>query len=170
MVDKREPKTMERKELGIAVVGSGRMGSQRAGLAAAHPAVGFLAVSDIDPSRAQALAEKTGAQFASGDNLEVISRPEVNAVIVSTSETDYRYSNHGPDGTQLSEFELSSELGRRCRGLAWDLGLAFAGIDLRLSPDGTATCFEVNPSPAFSYYEAHTGQPIADAVARYLSG
>ena len=89
MIDKKEPKTMQRKELGIAVVGSGRMGSQRASLAAAHPAVGFLAVSDIDPSRAQTLAEKTGAQFASGDNLEVISRPEVNAVIVSTPETEH---------------------------------------------------------------------------------
>jgi hypothetical protein len=28
----------------------------------------------------------------------------------------------------------------------------------------------VNPSPAFSYYEAHTGQPIAQAIARYLAG
>ena len=31
-------------------------------------------------------------------------------------------------------------------------------------------CFEVNPSPAFSYDEAHTGQPIAQAIARYLAG
>jgi hypothetical protein len=28
----------------------------------------------------------------------------------------------------------------------------------------------VNPSPAFSYYESHTRQPIARAVARYLCG
>jgi hypothetical protein len=27
----------------------------------------------------------------------------------------------------------------------------------------------VNPSPAFSYYEAHTGRPIAQAIARYLA-
>jgi len=32
---------------------------------------------------------KSGAQFHSGDNLEVISRPEVNTVIVSTSEHEH---------------------------------------------------------------------------------
>jgi hypothetical protein len=30
-------------------------------------------------------------------------------------------------------------------------------------------CFEVNPSPGFSYYEGHTGQPISAAIARYLA-
>ena len=36
---------MEAKELGNAVVGSGRIGSLRARIAAPHPAVKFLAVS-----------------------------------------------------------------------------------------------------------------------------
>jgi len=43
---------MEHKELGIAVVGSGRIGTLRTRLAATHPAVRFLAVSDQDPQRA----------------------------------------------------------------------------------------------------------------------
>ena len=51
-----------------------------------HPGVKFLAVSDADPAKAADLAKKTGAQFHSGDNAAVINRPEVNAVIVSTSE------------------------------------------------------------------------------------
>jgi predicted dehydrogenase len=80
---------MKGKELGVAIIGSGRIGTLRANLVAAHPAVNFIAVSDTDPSRARALAEKVGAQFSSGDNLEVISRPEVNAVIVSTSEHEH---------------------------------------------------------------------------------
>ena len=80
---------MERKELGIAVVGAGRIGTLRASMVAAHPAVSFLAVSDIDPARARALAEKVGASLSSGDNLEVISRPEVDAVIVSSSEPEH---------------------------------------------------------------------------------
>jgi glutathione synthase/RimK-type ligase-like ATP-grasp enzyme len=54
--------------------------------------------------------------------------------------------------------------------LAAALDLPFAGIDLRLSPSREATCFEVNPSPAFSWFESATGQPIAAAVARYLLG
>ncbi|MBI4192889.1 MAG: Gfo/Idh/MocA family oxidoreductase [Betaproteobacteria bacterium] len=80
---------MKRKEIGIAVVGSGRIGTLRARLAAKHPAVNFLAVSDIDPNRARALAEQTGADFYSGDNNEVIARPEVSAVIVSTPEGEH---------------------------------------------------------------------------------
>ena len=52
---------MKRKELGIAVIGAGRIGSLRARLAARHPSVGFLAVSDLNPDNARALAEKTGA-------------------------------------------------------------------------------------------------------------
>jgi hypothetical protein len=35
---------------------------------------------------------------------------------------------------------------------------------------GRVYCFEVNPNPGFSYFEAQTGQPIAQAVARYLMG
>jgi predicted dehydrogenase len=77
------------RELGIAFVGVGRMGSQRATIASTHPAVRFLAVADKDPGRARAVGEKVKADFCSGDNLEVISRPEVNAVVVSTPEHDH---------------------------------------------------------------------------------
>jgi predicted dehydrogenase len=80
---------MKRRELGVAVVGSGRIGSLRAHLAAKHPAVRFLAVSDRDPARARALAGETGAHFHSGDNLEVMARPEVDAVFVSTPEGEH---------------------------------------------------------------------------------
>ncbi len=80
---------MQRKELGIAVVGSGRIGTLRARLSAKHPSVSFLAVSDRDPARARALAEQAGADFHSGDNIEIISRPEVTAVIVSTPEGEH---------------------------------------------------------------------------------
>jgi len=71
------------------VVGAGRIGTLRARLAAKHPAVRFLAVSDRDPARARALAEAAGAQVASGSNEEVISHPEVTAVIVSTPEQQH---------------------------------------------------------------------------------
>jgi len=80
---------MQRKELGIAVVGSGRIGTLRARLAAKHPSVRFLAISDQDPERARSLAEQTGADFFSASNDEVISRPEVTAVFVSTPEGEH---------------------------------------------------------------------------------
>jgi predicted dehydrogenase len=79
----------KRKELGVAVIGSGRIGTLRARLAARHPAVGFLAVSDLDRERARALAETAGADFYTADNFEAIARPEVNAVFVSTPEGEH---------------------------------------------------------------------------------
>ena len=80
---------MKRSKLGIAVVGAGRIGTLRARLAAKHPCVKFIAVSDRDPQRAKALAELAGADFHSGDNNEVIERPEVDAVFVSTPEGEH---------------------------------------------------------------------------------
>jgi predicted dehydrogenase len=78
-----------KKQFGLAVVGSGRIGTMRARLAAAHPAVDFLAVSDTNLDAARALADKTEAQLASASNLEVMSHPQVDAVIVSTSEHEH---------------------------------------------------------------------------------
>jgi predicted dehydrogenase len=80
---------MTRRELGIAVVGAGRIGTLRARLAAKHPCVKFIAVSDLDPQRAKALAELAGADFHSANNFEVIERPEVDAVFVSTPEGEH---------------------------------------------------------------------------------
>ena len=76
----------ERKTLGVAVIGAGRMGTHRARMAANHPAVRFLAISDADPARAKALGEQVGAHFTTGSNEEAISHPDVTAVIVSTPE------------------------------------------------------------------------------------
>ena len=80
---------MKAKQIGIAVVGSGRIGSLRARLAAKHPAVAFLAVSDREPAQAKALAELAAADFCSADNDAVIAHPRVDAVIVSTPEGEH---------------------------------------------------------------------------------
>jgi predicted dehydrogenase len=80
---------MKHDNIGIAVVGAGRIGTLRARLAAKHPAVRFLAVSDRDPARARALAAEAGADVHSSSNDEVISHPQVTAVIVSTPEQQH---------------------------------------------------------------------------------
>jgi len=89
MNDKREKIVSSSKPLGVAVVGAGRIGTLRARLAAKHPCVGFLAISDLDLTRAQALAKVTHADLSSGSNLEVIESPDVTAVIVSTPEGEH---------------------------------------------------------------------------------
>ncbi len=55
----------------------------------------------------------------------------------------------------------------RCVEATRSLGLTISGVDLRRAPDGRWFCFEANPSPGFTYYEANTGQPIA-AIASLL--
>lgn len=77
---------MQRTELGIAVIGAGRIGTLRARLAAKHPSVRHLRIADRDPARAQALAAQCGAVATACTNDEAIHDPRVNAVVVSTPE------------------------------------------------------------------------------------
>jgi glutathione synthase/RimK-type ligase-like ATP-grasp enzyme len=95
---------------------------------------------------------------------------QVFATRANTTAVDYRYASRQDGDTQLEAIELPDPWSRRCIELAEVLGLAFAGIDLKMTPDGRVFCFEVNPCPVYSYYEENTGQPIVAALARFLSG
>lgn len=96
---------------------------------------------------------------------------EVFATAVRSEATDYRYAGReSGNAAEMRPATLPDEVEERCIELAHDLDLPFAGIDLRITPDGEVFCFEVNPSPAFSYYESQTEQPIGQALARYLAG
>jgi hypothetical protein len=109
--------------------------------------------------------------FVPGANIRVhVVGTEVFATAIATEATDYRYAHRDGDAAELTATTLPGAWSDRCVRLARALRLDFAGIDLKITPDGRVVCFEVNPSPAYSYYEAHTGQPIANAVARYLAG
>jgi hypothetical protein len=109
--------------------------------------------------------------FVGGPNVRVHTvGEEVYATIVDTAAVDYRYATRQAGRpASFAPYELDDDLAERCVGLAAALGLEVAGLDLKLPPDGRVVCLEVNPSPVFSYYERHTGQPIADAVARLLA-
>lgn len=110
--------------------------------------------------------------FVEGTNLRVHTvGDEVFATAVRSVATDYRYAaRQAGEPAELREVVLSKELTEKCLRLSHALGLEFAGIDLKVTPSDEVYCFEVNPSPAFSYYEANTGQPISAAVARRLAG
>jgi len=95
---------------------------------------------------------------------------EVFATRITTTGVDYRYASRDEGGsTDLEPFDLPPEVEKRAIALSQMLDLPLAGIDLRETPGGDWVCFEVNPSPAYSYYEANTGQPISTAIARYLA-
>ena len=108
--------------------------------------------------------------FVDGTNLRVHTvGGEVYATAISTDATDYRYAaRQCGDAANLREVELADDLAQKCLALSAALGLEFAGIDLKVTPDNEVYCFEVNPCPAFSYYENNAGQPISQGVARYL--
>jgi predicted dehydrogenase len=80
---------MRHKQFGLAVIGAGNIGSYRAGAAADHPAVDYLAISDRDPARAEKLGARFKADRVSGDNDAIIHDERVGAVIVSTSEPEH---------------------------------------------------------------------------------
>ena len=95
---------------------------------------------------------------------------QVHATRVSSEATDYRYASASGTFARLEPTRLSDPVAAQCVALTALLGLRFSGIDLRITPAGEVVCFEVNPCPAYAYYEGHTGQPIARSLALHLSG
>jgi hypothetical protein len=94
---------------------------------------------------------------------------EVFACDIDSSAIDYRYPRIEGEFPLIVPCCVPGELADCCRRVAQSLGLDLAGIDLRRTLEGEWYCFEVNPSPAFTFYAEATGQPIDDAVARLLA-
>jgi glutathione synthase/RimK-type ligase-like ATP-grasp enzyme len=110
-------------------------------------------------------------RFVAGTDIRVhVVGTSVLAASIVSDATDYRYAAREigvePD---IVACELDADLRAKCIALAERLNLPLAGIDLRRTPEGRHVCFEVNPSPAFSFYEQRAGLPIAACVARYLA-
>ncbi|MEV4441882.1 ATP-grasp domain-containing protein [Streptomyces sp. NPDC049577] len=109
-------------------------------------------------------------RYVPGTNVRVHAvAGELFATRIETDRVDYRYAHRDGGRAELTPWPLPDELAERCTALVTRLGLTLAGIDLLLADDGEVYCFEVNPSPAFNFFEAHTGQPIARAVALALA-
>jgi hypothetical protein len=93
---------------------------------------------------------------------------EVFGCEIESTADDYRYGSRQGREARLRAWEVPPDLAGRCRRMADSLRLPVAGIDLRRRANGDWCCFEVNPSPGFSYYENATGHPIGEAVAGLL--
>jgi len=109
-------------------------------------------------------------QYIDGTNVRVhVVGTDVFATEGRTNAVDYRYAHCDDEDVAMTAITLPAAIADRCVDLSERLELPFCGIDLKRAKDGEWYCFEVNPSPAYSYYQEHTGQKIADAVVRYLS-
>lgn len=89
---------------------------------------------------------------------------QVFASRILSEQSDYRYDK----SSEITPFDLPEGLAEQCLALSRALNLPLAGLDLRITPEDDVCCFEVNPSPAFSWYEDRTGQAITEAVVDLL--
>jgi hypothetical protein len=90
------------------------------------------------------------------------------AAEIESPVVDYRYAAREGAAAILTARDLPAAIRERCVALAAGLDLPLAGVDLRRRPDGEHVCFEVNPMPAYTYFQDNTGLPIAQAVAELL--
>jgi len=109
-------------------------------------------------------------RYIPGDDHRVhVVGNHIFACRITSSATDYRYATRQAEDVQIQACEIPPDCAARCKTLVANLGLEIAGVDLRRSPDGAWYCFEVNPSPGFTYYQEASGQPIDEAIARLLA-
>jgi glutathione synthase/RimK-type ligase-like ATP-grasp enzyme len=107
-------------------------------------------------------------RFIPGSDFRVhVVGSEVFTSEVLADVDDYRYP--AGEAVTIRASDLPPRVEEQCRRLAAAFGLHVAGIDLRRTPAGEWYCFEVNPSPAFTFYEERTGQRIGQAIARLLT-
>lgn len=88
---------------------------------------------------------------------------------IHSRAVDYRYAHMSGTGVRIQPCELPDDCAERCRALSKKSELPLAGIDLRRTRDGQWYCFEINPSPGFTFYQAATGAPIDAAIASLLA-
>lgn len=108
-------------------------------------------------------------QYIPGTDFRVhVVGDAVFACEIDSAADDYRYAARQGLTAKIRPCALPADIADRCRALTMSLGLHVAGVDLRRDPEGRWYCFEVNPSPAFTYYQAATDQPIDEAIADLL--
>ncbi|MEZ0612104.1 RimK family alpha-L-glutamate ligase [Fibrella sp. WM1] len=91
------------------------------------------------------------------------------AASIDSTDVDYRYAGSGGGTTTMQPVTLPRAIEKACFDLSKRLTLPLCGIDLFKTEQGAYYCFEVNPSPGYTYFQHEAGLPISDAIARYLA-
>lgn len=108
-------------------------------------------------------------QYIPGTDYRVhVVGDDVFACEICSAADDYRYAARQGLDVKISPYQLPQDVADRCRALTTSLGLCVTGIDFRRDPEGRWYCFEVNPSPAFTYYQNASDQPIDETIADLL--
>jgi glutathione synthase/RimK-type ligase-like ATP-grasp enzyme len=104
-----------------------------------------------------------------GNNIRVhvVGDTLLSAKILSDS-IDYRYAHSEGNETDMQSYKLPKNIEKKCFELSKKLNLPLCGIDLFETVDGDFFCFEINPSPGYSYFQSNAQLPISDAIVKYL--
>lgn len=106
-----------------------------------------------------------------GDNVRVHTVGDrLFTTRVRSEAVDYRHPLHDEQEVEMEPGVLPDRVQASCLRLVERLGLALSGIDLMRTADEVYYCFEINPAPAFLFYEKLGGQPISLALADLLHG
>jgi hypothetical protein len=95
---------------------------------------------------------------------------EIFAAEIRSDAVDYRYAAWQGHAVDIHGCTIPDDVAERCLAATRSTGLTFGGVDLKRTPEGEWYCFEVNPSPGFTFYQDATDQRIDEAVARLLIG
>ena len=108
-------------------------------------------------------------RYIPGDDIRVhVFGDTVVAVRIVSDRDDYRYAARDGGSIEAAMIELEPAVADSLRSMVLDMGLLVAGIDLRITPAGELYCLEINPSPAFTYYEQLAGVSMARRIAELL--
>lgn len=108
-------------------------------------------------------------QYVSGTDYRVhVVGDELLVCEIISGADDYRYARRQGSSVALRRAVLPTQICARVKELVNRLGLSLAGVDLRLTPEGRWYCFEVNPSPGFTFFQEDEEHLIAEAIADLL--
>jgi predicted dehydrogenase len=78
-------------QINVGVIGAGWVGGIRANACAVHPLVDELHVAEINPERAAQIAAETDAVRVTEDWKELVSSPQIDAVIIASTPESQRF-------------------------------------------------------------------------------
>jgi glutathione synthase/RimK-type ligase-like ATP-grasp enzyme len=130
-----------------------------------------LDVTDLERIGCVANCPTQFQEYIPGTDVRVhVVGDSVFATAIECAEDDYRYAGRVHAEVRQRSLDLPATMAERCCRMVREMDLLLAGIDLRRTPDGRWVCFEVNPSPAFPYYDREVPGRIEAAIAALLLG
>ncbi|MFG3013121.1 RimK family alpha-L-glutamate ligase [Streptomyces cinerochromogenes] len=108
-------------------------------------------------------------RYIAGSDVRVhVCGDAVHAEEAVSSAVDYRTAP--PEDVVFRPHELPAPLAAQLTARTRDLGLAFAGWDLKRDADGTYWCLEANPMPGYDWYDRRADGAITASLTDLLTG